>query len=404
MAIWMLMNVLHPFGWNFDPYPFILLNLALSTIAAIQAPLIMMSQNRAADYDRLQARNDFNVNMESEREIRLLHTKIDHMVQQDQTDLLEIQRLQTELLVSLSNQVTQLRQEMNQAKEEVDWSIIYPDKENGETMTSLLKYFKGYLWETFLGPVFKLLEAIFELCVPLIIAHLVDQVIPKKETSAVVMTVGVLFLFASFGVVVAITAQYFSSKAAVGFTREMTKDLYDKILSLPKDKRDRIGTSSLVTRLTSDTYQIQVGINLFLRLFLRAPIIVFGAIIMAFTISPKLTLWFLGMVAILTLIIVIMSRIVNPLFAKIRKITDRMVTVTRQQFQGMRVIRAFGQQASELEDFREVNQDYKVWQIRAGILSSLVSPLTFLVVNTTLVCVIWQGQLTISAGLLSQGM
>lgn len=271
-------------------------------------------------------------------------------------------------------------------------------------MKSLLKYFKGYLWETFLGPVFKLLEAIFELCVPLIIAHLVDQVIPKKETSAVVMTVCVLFLFASFGVVVAITAQYFSSKAAVGFTREMTKDLFEKILSLPKDKRDRIGTSSLVTRLTSDTYQIQVGINQFLRLFLRAPIIVFGSIIMAFTISPKLTLWFLGMVAILTLIIVIMSRIVNPLFAKIRKITDRMVTVTRQQFQGMRVIRAFGQDASELEDFREVNQDYKIWQIRAGIWSSLVSPLTFLVVNTTLVCVIWQGQLNISAGLLTQGM
>ena len=271
-------------------------------------------------------------------------------------------------------------------------------------MKSLLKYFKGYLTETILGPVFKLLEAIFELCVPLIIAHLVDQVIPKKETSGVAMMVGALILFASFGIVVAITAQYFSSKAAVGFTREMTKDLYDKILSLPKDKRDRIGTSSLVTRLTSDTYQIQVGINLFLRLFLRAPIIVFGAIIMAFTISPKLTLWFLGMVAILTLIIVIMSRIVNPLFTNIRKITDRMVTVTRQQFQGMRVIRAFGQQASELEDFREVNQDYKVWQIRAGILSSLVSPLTFLVVNTTLVCVIWQGQLTISAGLLTQGM
>ena len=271
-------------------------------------------------------------------------------------------------------------------------------------MKSLLKYFKGYLRETILGPVFKLLEAIFELCVPLIMAHLVDQVIPQKETSGVVMTVGALFLFASFGVVVAITAQYFSSKAAVGFTREMTKDLYDKILSLPKEKRDRIGTSSLVTRLTSDTYQIQVGINLFLRLFLRAPIIVFGSIIMAFTISPKLILWFLGMVAILTLIIVIMSRLVNPLFAKIRKITDRMVTVTRQQFQGMRVIRAFGQQASELEDFREVNQDYKVWQIRSGIWSSLVSPLTFLVVNTTLVCVIWQGQLTISAGLLSQGM
>lgn len=271
-------------------------------------------------------------------------------------------------------------------------------------MKSLLKYFKGYLRETILGPVFKLLEAIFELCVPLIIAHLVDQVIPQKETSGVVLTVGVLFLFAGLGVVVAITAQYFSSKAAVGFTREMTKDLYDKILSLPKDKRDRIGTSSLVTRLTSDTYQIQVGINQFLRLFLRAPIIVFGSMIMAFTISPTLTLWFLGMVAILTLIIVLMSRIVNPLFANIRKMTDRMVTVTRQQFQGMRVIRAFGQQVNELDDFKEVNQDYKIWQIRAGIWSSLVSPLTFLVVNMTLVCVIWQGQVNISAGLLTQGM
>ena len=148
-------------------------------------------------------------------------------------------------------------------------------------MKSLLKYFKGYLAETFLGPVFKLLEAIFELCVPLIIAHLVDQVIPQKETSGVVMTVGVLFLFAGFGVVVAITAQYFSSKAAVGFTREMTKELYDKILSLPKDKRDRIGTSSLVTRLTSDTYQIQVGINLFLRLFLRDKILSYNSFVIS---------------------------------------------------------------------------------------------------------------------------
>ena len=127
----------------------------------------------------------------------------------------------------------------------------------------------------------------------------------------------------------------------------MTKDLYEKILSLPKDKRDRIGTSSLVTRLTSDTYQIQVGINHFLRLFLRAPIIVFGSIIMAFTISPKLTLWFLGMVAILTLIIVgsCLGLSIRSLLRFV-KITDRMVTVTRQQFQGMRVIRAFGQQVS----------------------------------------------------------
>lgn len=271
-------------------------------------------------------------------------------------------------------------------------------------MKDLLVYFKGYMKETLLGPLFKLLEASFELLVPLLIAHMVDVLIPQRQTGSIAGLVGLLMGLAVLGVIVAVTAQYFSSKAAVGFTRQLTKDLYDKILRLPKSSRDELTTSSLVTRLTSDTYQIQTGINQFLRLFLRAPIIVFGSIIMAFTISPSITLWFLGMVAILTLIIVVMSRIVNPLYATIRKVTDKIVNLTRQQLQGMRVIRAFGQTEREVAEFRQTNELYKMWQIRTGIWSSLISPLTFLVVNGTLVMVIWQGQGAIQMGSLTQGM
>ena len=156
------------------------------------------------------------------------------------------------------------------------------------------------------------------------------------------MMIFLLFGLAVIGVVVAISAQYFSSRAAVGYARGLTNDLYAKIMRLSKEKRDEIGTSSLVTRLTGDTFQIQTGINqIFEAHFLRAPIIVTGAIIMAFRISPRLTLWFLGMVLVLTLIIVLASRIVNPLYAKIRVINESIVTNTRQQLEGMRVIRAF---------------------------------------------------------------
>lgn len=271
-------------------------------------------------------------------------------------------------------------------------------------MKDLLKYFRNYKKETILGPFFKLLEASFELLVPLLIAQIVDQLIPRQDQGGMLGVVGLLFVFATFGVLVAITAQYFSSKAAVGFTKELTNDLYEKILSLSKEQRDRLTSSSLVTRLTSDTYQIQTGINLFLRLFLRAPIVVFGSIFMAFTISPQLTMWFIGMVALLTLIIVVMSRLVNPLYARIRKITDRMVTITRQQLQGMRVIRAFGQVAHEEAEFNEINQDYTKWQLVVSKWSSLISPLTFLVVNGTLICILWQGQASIQMGRLSQGM
>lgn len=271
-------------------------------------------------------------------------------------------------------------------------------------MRELSRYFKGYLKETILGPLFKLFEASLELLVPIIIARIVDTIIPSENKGSLVLMIGLLFLFAIIGVIVALTAQYFSSKAAVGYTRQLTKDLFKKIMGLSKEDRDKLTTSSLVTRLTSDTYQIQTGINQFLRLFLRAPIIVFGAIIMAFNISPKMTLDFLVMVVILFVIVFAMSHLLNPIYAKIRQATDKIVNMTRQQLEGVRVIRAFGQVDKEEQEFAAANQDYTDLQLKAGRLSSLVTPLTYLVVNSTLILVIWQGNLQIGKGLLSQGM
>lgn len=271
-------------------------------------------------------------------------------------------------------------------------------------MKALLVYFRGYVKDSILGPVFKLIEACFELLVPLVIAGIVDTTIPNKDQNHLFMMIFLLFGLAFVGVVVAVSAQYFSSRAAVGYAQGLTNNLYAKIMRLSKEKRDEIGTSSLVTRLTGDTFQIQTGINQFLRLFLRAPIIVTGAIIMAFRISPRLTLWFLGMVLVLTLIIVVASRIVNPLYAKIRVINESIVTSTRQQLEGMRVIRAFGQSEHELDSFTTINKDLKTWQLKTGVIASLISPLTFLVVNMTLIAILWQGNLQIQGGLLTQGM
>ena len=270
-------------------------------------------------------------------------------------------------------------------------------------MKQLLSYFKPYLKESFLAPLFKLLEAVFELLVPMVIAGIVDQSIPQKDQGHLWLQMGLLFVFAVIGVLVALVAQFYSAKAAVGFTKELTNDLYRHILSLPKDSRDRLTTSSLVTRLTSDTYQIQTGINQFLRLFLRAPIIVFGAIFMAYRLSPELTFWFLVMVAILSFVIVVLSRLVNPLYSILRKKTDQLVQETRQQIQGMRVIRAFGQEKREIENFQVLNQVYTAIQMKTGYWSTLLTPLTYLIVNGTLLVIIWNGYISIQGGWLSQG-
>ncbi|MEQ9764036.1 ABC transporter ATP-binding protein [Streptococcus jiangjianxini] len=271
-------------------------------------------------------------------------------------------------------------------------------------MSALFHYFKGYLKETILGPLFKLLEASFELLIPLIIAQIVDHIIPQSNENHLLMMIFLLFGLAFVGVAVAVSAQYFSSKAAIGYTQSLSDDLFEKIMSLPKERRDKLGTSSLVTRMISDTYQMQTGINQFLRLFLRSPFIVFGAVIMAFMISPKLTNFFLIMVAALFLVVFVMSRLLNPIYGKIRRSIDHLVDLTREQLEGIRVIRAFGRVDSEVRSFQDENLQYKHHQLSASVLSSLVGPLTFIIVNLTLIAVIWQGIFLINDSILTQGM
>lgn len=271
-------------------------------------------------------------------------------------------------------------------------------------MKSLFKYFQPYQKEAILGPVFKLLEASFELLVPLIIAFIVDTIIPNGNQGDLIAMLLLLVGLACVGILVSLTAQYFSAKVAVGVTKALTNDLYQKVLSLPKSSRDILSSSSLLTRLTSDTLQIQTGINTFLRLFLRAPIVVFGSLMMAFYISPSLSVYFLGMIILLLIIVTGISIITSRMYQSIRKDVDSLVGQVGETVMGWRVIRAFGQKEREIKTFQDINQTYKNQQLEAGFWSSLLSPLTFLVVNATLLILIWQGKLAISQNLLEQGM
>ncbi|HEM4928611.1 TPA: ABC transporter ATP-binding protein [Streptococcus suis] len=271
-------------------------------------------------------------------------------------------------------------------------------------MKFLSRYFKDYIKESILGPVFKLLEACFELLVPLIIAYIVDTIIPNGSQGNLVAMLFLLVGIACIGIIVSLIAQYYSAKAAVGVTKELTNDLYQKVLSLPKSSRDILSSSSLLTRLTSDTLQIQTGINTFLRLFLRAPIVVFGSLIMAFYISPSLSAYFLGMIILLIFIVTVISVMTSRIYQSMRKELDGLVGQVRETVTGWRVIRAFGQRGREIKAFQGINQIYKKQQLQAGFWSSLLSPLTFLVVNGTLLILIWQGNIAISHNLLEQGM
>ncbi|HEM3660217.1 TPA: ABC transporter ATP-binding protein [Streptococcus suis] len=271
-------------------------------------------------------------------------------------------------------------------------------------MKFLSRYFKDYIKESILGPVFKLLEACFELLVPLIIAYIVDTIIPNGSRGNLVAMLFLLVGLACIGIIVSLIAQYYSAKAAVGVTKELTNDLYQKVLSLPKSSRDILSSSSLLTRLTSDTLQIQTGINTFLRLFLRAPIVVFGSLIMAFYISPSLSAYFLGMIILLIFIVTVISVMTSRIYQSMRKELDGLVGQVRETVTGWRVIRAFGQREREIKAFQGINQIYKKQQLQAGFWSSLLSPLTFLVVNGTLLILIWQGNIAISHKLLEQGM
>lgn len=270
-------------------------------------------------------------------------------------------------------------------------------------MKILLKYFKGYYWPSFLGPLFKLMEALLELSIPMIVAYIIDQAIPSGQQGQVLVGIGWMFGLALLGLIFADSAQYLSAKAAVGFTKQMSQDLFDKILHLGAMDIQKQSPSSLINRATSDCLQVQTGLNMFFRLFLRSPFIVMGAFIMALSISPRVTWIFLGMIVTLFLAVGFVVRLSNPKFVAVRKKLDNLVLLARQQVKGVRVIRAFNRQEAEEGEFVEANQSLYQVNLQANNLSILSSPLTYFIVNLCLILILWQGGSWVNTGHIGQG-
>jgi ATP-binding cassette subfamily C protein len=270
-------------------------------------------------------------------------------------------------------------------------------------MKKLLKYFHGYKLMSVLAPLFKLTEALLELTVPLIVVQIIDYVIPTGEQSSLLYYVGLMFLVALVSLGFSITGQFFSARAAIGYTKNLTADLYEKTLSLSQAAVDRFTPGSLVTRITSDTFQIQNALNIFFRLFLRSPFIVFGSLFMAMQIDIRTTGYFVLMIIILAIIIVGIILITTPFQEDIRVKFDKLVTHTREQMSGFRVIRAFRQEKREREEFKDLNEDLAEKQINTGYVTILTNPLTYVTVNLTLILLIWNGADFVYEGTLTQG-
>lgn len=251
-------------------------------------------------------------------------------------------------------------------------------------MHKLMRYIKGYEKQALLAPLFKMLEACFELFVPLVIASIIDTGIKNEDAAFIWTRCGLLVLLAAIGLASSPTAQWFSATAALGFGTALRKDLFRHIGTLSYSELDGIGTPTLVTRMTSDINQVQNGVNLTLRLLLRSPFIVIGALIMAFSISPKLTLLFIGVTIMVSLIIWAIMRVTVPIYHEAQNGLDRVTLLTRENYVGARVVRAFARQADELAAFVETNDHLKKLQFAAGRISALMNPLTYLVVNRPL--------------------
>ena len=270
-------------------------------------------------------------------------------------------------------------------------------------MHKLLRYLKGYEKQALLAPLFKMLEACFELFVPLVVASIIDTGIKNSDTVFIWQRCGLLVLLAVIGLTCSLTAQYFSAKAALGFGTALRKDLFRHIDTLSYSELDGIGTPTLVTRMTSDINQVQNGVNLTLRLLLRSPFIVIGALIMAFSISPKLTLLFVAATAVISLIIWLIMRATVPIYHQAQNGLDRVTLLTRENYVGARVVRAFARQADELADFVQTNDHLKAIQWKAGRISALMNPLTYLVVNLTVIALLLAGGREVDTGTLTQG-
>ena len=270
-------------------------------------------------------------------------------------------------------------------------------------MHKLLRYIKGYEKQALLAPLFKMLEACFELFVPLVVASIIDTGIKNADTVFIWQRCGLLVLLAVIGLTCSLTAQYFSAKAALGFGTALRKDLFRHINTLSYSELDGIGTPTLVTRMTSDINQVQNGVNLTLRLLLRSPFIVLGALIMAFSISPHLTLLFVVATVLISLIIWLIMRATVPIYHQAQNGLDRVTLLTRENYVGARVVRAFARQADALAAFVETNDHLKAIQLKAGKISALMNPLTYLVVNLTVIALLLFGGREVDSGHLTQG-
>ena len=271
------------------------------------------------------------------------------------------------------------------------------------TMKMILKYLEKLKKECVLAPLFKMLEALFELFVPLVVASIIDRGIASQDTGYIVKSCLMLLLLAVIGLTCSITAQYFSAKAAVGCATGIRHALFKHIQSLSFTELDELGTSTLITRMTSDINQVQNGVNLVLRLFLRSPFIVFGAMIMAFTIDVKAALVFAAAIPVLAVIVFGIMVGTRPLYKKVQAGLDTILGITRENLTGVRVIRAFNKQEDELKHFKEKNEELNHLQKFVGKISGLMNPLTYVVVNVSIIALIWIGGVRVNQGALTQG-
>lgn len=270
-------------------------------------------------------------------------------------------------------------------------------------MKKLLVYLKDYKLESVLGPLFKLLEASFELIVPLVMASIIDTGILQGDKPYIFKMFGVLIALAAIGLICSVTAQYFAAKAAVGFSTKLRYALFEHIETLSFSEMDTIGTSTLITRMTSDVNQVQSGINLVLRLFLRSPFIVFGAMIMAFTVNVKAALVFVVTIPLLSIVVFGVMVVSIPLFRKVQGGLDRVLGRTRENLEGTRVIRAFNKEQEEIHKFREDNEYLTNMQMVVGRISALMNPITYIIINVSIIAVIWIGGKQVYGGIITQG-
>lgn len=270
-------------------------------------------------------------------------------------------------------------------------------------MRKLIRFLSRYKLESIVGPLFKLLEASFELVVPLIMASVIDTGIRNADSGYIYRMGGLLVLMGVLGLVCSLTAQYFAAKAAMGFGTELRSALFAHINSLSHSEIDRLGASSLITRMTSDVNQAQSGVNLVLRLFLRSPFIVVGAIIMAFMIDVRLTLIFLAATPLLALAIYYVMAKTIPAYKAIQNKLDHVSLITRENLSGVRVIRAFSKQEAEQERFQQAGEGLMNMQLAAGRISALMNPATFVIVNLAILALIWFGGFSVDSGRISQG-